>query len=241
MSIRPNTIAQAALGNASSAVRRLNPRLFAAQHALGLADDAVPDRGPLPPQVEPEPEPEQPQRGRTNEWSDGRQWEETILACSHLYEQANFLRVRKVSPASRIVGGGNDRKVIFMPNDFVDFVGSFTQRGGRAVFVEAKQTHEDRLPLGRGGGVTDKQVRTMRDWTLANAMTAVLWRSPSGVWIAPYREIAMRITEGRKALLPEHCRAVPCEGYVVLADGRTRVERPLWGEALAALYPRSAS
>lgn len=237
MSTSPNSIAQSALGNASNAVRRLNPRLFAAQRALGLAHDAVPDRGPLLPPVEPEPEPET--RQRTNAWSDGREWEETISATALEYERNGVLRMRKVSPPSRVVGGKGDRKVIFMTNDFLDFVGSWMQRGGRALFLEAKQTHEDRLPLARPGGLTEQQVRALRDWTLASAATGVLWRCPSGVFFIPYRDVAMRVTELRKALLPEHCIRVEEAGVVRLSDGRV-MKKPDFAAALATAYPRMA-
>ena len=223
-----------------NAVKRLNPALFKAHAALGLTDSVAVARGPLPAaELELEPEPEPP-RERTNAWSDGRRWQETIRASAALYERDGVLALEKTDPSVRIVGGKEDRKVIFKKSRLVDFVGCHKLRGGRAIFIESKQTQEDRLPLGRPGGLTAAQVATLRDWALAGAMAALVWKSASGVWLVPYRDVLRAALAQRKSLLPSDGKVVECAGVVRLPDGSAE-QRPLFGEALAECYPKEAA
>lgn len=63
-------------------------------------------------------------------------------------------------------------------NPFLDFVGCWKERGGRALFFEAKETREDNPRLGiavEGGGVTPKQMENLELWRDAGAAAFVLW------------------------------------------------------------------
>lgn len=210
-------------------------KLFEAQRALGVAPEVLTHRIPVK-EVESEPDPVV----RTNYWNDGRDWEEHIKAIANEYARASVLTLEKVVPGARIVGGGSARKVIFMTSRLVDFVGVWTARGGRALFLEAKSTAEPRLPLGRPGGLTAQQVSSLRCWTLAGAATGLLWRCDSGVFWAPYRDIQAAVIDGQKSLKPNHCQSVvPAPDKVPVAG----VLRTKWDFALNldASYPRKAT
>ena len=81
---------------------------------------------------------------------------------------------------------------------------------------------------------------TLRGWALAGAMAAVLWRTPCGAWLAPYRTLVSVALQGRKSVVTEDCEAVPLDDVVRLADG-VYVQRPDFAPVLAACYPREAT
>jgi hypothetical protein len=66
-------------------------------------------------------------------------------------------------------------KIIYLTNPFLDLVGAWTEKGGRACFLEVKSTVGQRLPINRSNGVTPKQLEALRDWRKAGAVTGVLW------------------------------------------------------------------
>ncbi len=209
-------------------------KLYEIQRALGVAPEVLTQRIPVA-EVEQEPDPVV----RTNYWNDGRDWEEHVKAIGVDYARAGVLTLEKVNPASRIIGGGAARKVIFMSTRLVDFVGVWTARGGRAIFLEAKSTQEARLPLGRPGGLTAAQVAGLRLWTLSGAAAGLLWRCDEGVFWAPYRDIEQAVVRGQKSLRTENCQSVvPGPKDVVVAGAK----RKSWNFELnlSASYPRKA-
>lgn len=80
------------------------------------------------------------------------------------------MRIKKVEQPIRIFGG----RTIHLENPFLDFVGVWTERIGRAVFFEAKSTLKDRLPLGNNG-LSDKQLDSLHRWRVAGAVAFLLW------------------------------------------------------------------
>lgn len=86
------------------------------------------------------------------------------------------LRLRKVDPPARIMGGGAGRRVIFLENPFLDFVGVWTECGGRAVFIECKSTAKPKLTFDSDGGITTTQLDALRNWHNAGAVAFVLWQ-----------------------------------------------------------------
>lgn len=226
----------AARQRAGDTVRRLNPALFKARAELGLGDHVDVARAHVEFEEAPDPVP----AARTNAGNDGRRWQETVAATAADYERRRVLCLEKTDPAVRIVGGKEDRRVIFKKSRLVDFVGCHTARGGRAIFLEAKCTSEERLPLGRPGGLTAAQVSTLRAWALGGAMAALLWRTPAGAWLCPYRDILRAALDGRKSLLPAHCMRVELVGAVRLPDG-SQAERPDFAPVLERAYPRECA
>jgi hypothetical protein len=109
----------------------------------------------------------------TNRANDGRAFEERIQTT--LTHYAGIMRVKKVDPPSRVMGGGAARRVIFLENPFLDFGGAWTARGGRAIFFEAKSTKDHKLRFDQSGGLTTKQLDAVRHWHNAGAVTFALW------------------------------------------------------------------
>jgi len=139
----------------------------------------------------------------------GAEFEKEVIRRAALYEKERLLVLRKVDPPTRIIGKA---KIIYLPNPFLDFVGSYTEAGGRAIFIEAKQTDGDKLGIGssNSSGVTVKQLHALRVWSASGAIAAVLWKTPNAIWFVPieaiesmmYKTQTKRIAE---ADLPKFC------------------------------------
>jgi hypothetical protein len=117
-----------------------------------------------------------PARMRTNRSNDGRAFQKEIEMTCGGYQSNRVATIRKVDPPTRLIGGGKtERRVMFLPNPFLDFCGTWTARHGRALFFEAKSTGTHRLPLG-SGGLTETQQNAMHVWRRACAATFVIWQ-----------------------------------------------------------------
>jgi penicillin-binding protein-related factor A (putative recombinase) len=133
---------------------------------------------------------------RTNRHNTGLAFQEAIYRTAAEYQHDGVLRLRKVDPPTRVVGGGANRRIIFQPNPFLDFVGCWTERRGRAVFIEAKSTSEPKLPFDSSSGVTTSQLDSLRHWHNAGAVAFVLWehagktRMLTAPYVAQYRDAA---------------------------------------------------
>jgi hypothetical protein len=112
---------------------------------------------------------------RTNRSNDGRAFQKEIEITCGGYQSLRKATIRKVDPPTRLIGGGEKRRVMFLANPFLDFCGSWTERHGRALFFEAKSTATHRLRLG-DGGLTYTQQDVLRNWRHACAATFVLWQ-----------------------------------------------------------------
>jgi hypothetical protein len=95
------------------------------------------------------------------------------------------MRLRKVDPPTRVIGSGAFRRIIFQMNPFLDFCGAWTERDGRAVFVETKSTSEPKLTVNTSGGLTVTQVESLRHWHNAGAVAFVLWEYRGEVALLP--------------------------------------------------------
>jgi|GEM_PF-7086952 len=168
-----------------------------------------------------------PTRPRTR--NTGRWLEEAIAAAAADYEAAHVLTIRKVEPPCKIIGTGPARKVIFLDNDWLDFAGTWTERGGRHLLIEAKSTEGERLPiLQRDGGLTERQCRALRMWTDAGSVALILWgHTPTAtVRAIPAAALFRAIADGRKSLRPED--GVECR--------KTRSFRDNFAEPLRNFY-----
>jgi hypothetical protein len=108
--------------------------------------------------------------------TDGRAFQDELVATCKQYQAQGVLRMRKVDPPVRIMGGGAGRQVMFLDNPFPDFIGAWTERGGRMVAFEAKSTKDPKLPVGGTGGVNETQLRNLQHWRAAGAFTFILWQ-----------------------------------------------------------------
>jgi len=142
---------------------------------------------------------------RTNRFNDGREFQTAVQAQLQDYQFRSIMRLKPVSPPTRIIGGGAFRKIIFLANPFSDFIGCWTKGGGRLVLIECKSTAEARLPVGGSGGVTETQWNELQHWNNANAVAFVLWylRSEPGAYFLTVPMIKAALATGRKSARPE--------------------------------------
>lgn len=148
----------------------------------------------------------------TNRFNTGKGFEGMVETILLQYQCRGLLRVKKVDPPTRVVGSGAFRKVIFLANPFLDFAGTWTERGGRAVFFECKSTTEQRLAVGSSSGVTQDQCDALCHWQNAGAVTFVLWEvKPLGkvFFATPVMLAAALEKSGRKSITPADCEPVP--------------------------------
>lgn len=129
--------------------------------------------------------------------NSGKPWEEMIQTSADVYERQGFLRLSKVDPPTKMVGPG---RVIWLKNPFLDFVGSWTERQGRALMLEAKSTKDPTLKLRqKDNGVTEDQLWAIDRWHRSGAVTGVLWhvRDKAMYYLSPMA-LASALIEGRR-------------------------------------------
>lgn len=134
----------------------------------------------------------------------GDAFESTIELILTGYERTRRATINKVDPPTKVVGKG---KVIHMANPFLDYVGAWTERGGRAIFLEAKSTAGPTLKLCASGGLTDKQWEALHRWDQAGAVTGILWGHAGQIKAINLPTIRQAITT-RRSIKWEHYR--PC-------------------------------
>jgi penicillin-binding protein-related factor A (putative recombinase) len=160
--------------------------------------------------------------------NDGRPLEKEIETICMQYQSKGLLRMKKVEPPCRIVG----RRVIFLANPFLDFIGAWTERNGRLVVFEVKSTRDATLQIG-SRGLSDKQVDALRLWHAAGAVTFVLirWEILGRVDLIPWRWIKT-ILDDRSHIRQEDCvKLNPGIGYVTwdfLGAMRELEDRGAW-------------
>lgn len=132
--------------------------------------------------------------------SNGDAAEELILALCESYRRQGRARLRKVDPPSRVVGRGNAKRIIYLENPFLDLVGVWSEKGGRALFLEVKSTKSPRLPIARKDGVTEKQIESLKNWRDSGAVTGVLWVRGCDLKVITLETIEFAIACGHASL-----------------------------------------
>lgn len=131
----------------------------------------------------------------------GKDFEEALIAQSEIYERKGTMTLTKCYVPMMVVGPG---KVIILKkrNQFVDFAGSWKRHGGKAVFIEAKATKDDRLEINgaQGHGVDERQVASLRRWRRAGAIACALWRSCHGTLLLKVQALDRFIESGARNL-----------------------------------------
>jgi penicillin-binding protein-related factor A (putative recombinase) len=131
----------------------------------------------------------------------GKGFESMVLATAGAYETEGVMTLRKVDPPTQVVWRLGKPQVIFKKgNPFLDFVGCWTERGGCAVFLEAKSTNEQRLPIYSDGGVSSLQMEALLRWERAGAAVGVLWEFKGEVRFVSTRVIRMNRHLGRSSV-----------------------------------------
>lgn len=166
---------------------------------------------------------------RSNRSNDGRSFQKEIERTCGAYHSRRVAVLRKCDPPTRLVGSGAQRRVLFMANPFLDFVGTWTTHHGRALFIECKSTGTHRLPFARSGGITAEQVSTIKTWRLAGAAAAILWRFNDGVVLITPEDLLEAERTGAKSLTYASGRYVPRGEGNVLWDFLPVLEVAIWG------------
>lgn len=146
---------------------------------------------------------------RSNASNTGMAFQTELEMACRQYRSQLVAAIEKVSPPSRVVGTGYARRVIFTANPFLDFVGTWTEFGGRAIFLEAKSTATHRLPLARPGGVTEDQVHALVGWKIAGAAAMLVWRFGGATALFTPQYVVDRATAGEKSLVFENGTPIP--------------------------------
>lgn len=105
----------------------------------------------------------------------GGELETSLHSIHELYLMERRARIHKVDPPTRVFQKGGRKQVIFLENPFLDYIGVWTEAGGRMLAVEAKETAEPRLELAKTK-LNPNQCRAIDLWTGAGAVAVICWR-----------------------------------------------------------------
>ena len=111
--------------------------------------------------------------GQNNTTNSGK-WLENLLGDIHeAYRVNGRAKIEKVFPPVRVV---NRRAFIVKNTDWLDFLGTWTERQGLMVHLEAKSTTgKESLRINDEGAITTKQMDALSQWHFYGAAVAVLW------------------------------------------------------------------
>jgi penicillin-binding protein-related factor A (putative recombinase) len=150
--------------------------------------------------------------------NDGKWFEEMIEKSALKYECKGILSLRHVDPPTQQIPG--TKIIVRKQSPFLDFVGSWTERGGRGIFIEAKTTKEPKLTLDqKDNGVKTTQITMMKHWNMNGAAVGVLWAmDPENVCFVSLALIKSTLLAGTKHLKWEWCPKVKQGTGFILCD-----------------------
>lgn len=177
---------------------------------------------------------------RTNRSNDGRSFQKEIEATVAAYREQGIASLEKTDPPVVVIWPFDPitktkkQRVIFKKNPWLDFMGVWTRRGGRAVFVEAKSTSSHRLPINRHGGLTDEQVTALFRWRRSGAAVCLVWHFDDRVVLFTPEMLQSATINGAKSLVFEDGLAVAMHaGAVRVWDFLPVLEAAVWPEKKA--------
>lgn len=171
---------------------------------------------------------------RTNATNDGRGFQKEIEFTAGGYNSRNVASFRKVDPPVRIIWpyeakqGRKVQRVIFQPNPWLDFVGTWTARGGRMLLIEAKSTSTHRLAFNNTNGLTSVQWTNMKSWRIAGAASALIWRWNGKVVLFTPEMLRSVEGSGAKSLVFENGLPVPAGEGAIIWDFLPVLANALW-------------
>lgn len=158
----------------------------------------------------------------------GKALEGRIKTVASLYEFRRTLMLEKVDPPSytsqQFVQGKSEAITRLAKNPFPDFVGTWTERAGRALFLEAKTTTDERIALGGSSGITETQLLNLQKWEKSGAACGVIWECNARWRFVTMRLMRETLSGGRKSLLWEWAEVIP-QGPGILFDFVTNLRR----------------
>ena len=106
----------------------------------------------------------------------GKDLEKRIADIAKIYEAQERALIHKCDPPSRTINVKGKTFTTLLKNPFPDFVGTWTENGGKALLIEAKSTKHPRLPIMcKSGGVTIDQIKHLTHWHHAGAAVGIVW------------------------------------------------------------------
>lgn len=141
----------------------------------------------------------------------GTEFETHVEIVCDAYRAQGLADIEKVAPPVKVFGmdARGMARVALLTNPFLDFVGTWTEQGGRAIHLEAKATSTPRLPVGNKDGVDADQLANLRRWYKAGAAVGVLWQHAETV-----RFVSLTMIE--HALNVDQRKSVPwIDGYIL--------------------------
>lgn len=129
--------------------------------------------------------------------NNGTAFERQLAGIFEAYLKQGRAKIEKVDAPTKVLG----RKVLFMPNPWLDFAGVWTERQGRAILIEAKTTEKPTLELGGTHGLSKAQWDNAMDWQRAGAVVLLLWHHRGEIRVTtPSMAMADCREQNRKSL-----------------------------------------
>jgi len=141
--------------------------------------------------------------------ASGAALESEIELICDAYARQGLAKIHKVDPPTRIVRKGRQVFGVQMKSPFVDWIGSWTTRGGQLVHLESKSTKEPRLGLLTDAGLKQDQYEKLIAWDRSGAKVGVLWGHKGQMKLISLPTIAHAIETGDKSLKWRHHRSCP--------------------------------
>lgn len=148
--------------------------------------------------------------------NSGHSFESQIQTTLDAYEASGVAYLAKVDPPTKVFG----RKVIFLANPFLDFVGVWTANGGKAIMIELKHNEKAALPiLGhnvKGDGIKATQLASAKRWQAGGAAVAYLWRRGDEVRIFTPAMVGAAALSRKSILWIDTHRVPQGQGFVLI-------------------------
>ncbi len=157
--------------------------------------------------------PEPPKKPRKSVGKDktGTDFQNVLEAVFQGYLNQGIAYLEKVDPPTGISKG----RVFLKKNPWLDYAGTWTEIGGRALILEAKSTESPTLELGEGG-ITGRQQEALTKWHRAGAATAIIWHHRGEVKVITGATIAAALQMGVKSFKWRHLPPTPKgQGWII--------------------------
>lgn len=168
---------------------------------------------------------------RTNWRNDGRGFQAEIAMTTQTYRARGIATIAKTDPPTRVVGGGLGRRIIYMENPWLDYLGVWTAHHGRALLIEAKAV-DGRLPFKASGGLSETQWIAMKAWRRAGAACCLLWRQKGRVCLYTPERLAEADAREDLSLCFEDGLPVPQGEGMAIWDFLPVLENAIWPQEI---------
>jgi hypothetical protein len=149
----------------------------------------------------------------------GQDFEKRIKDICDLYEIQGIARLRKVDPPTRILRPPGRKPItIHLESPYLDFVGTWIEKGGKTIMVECKSTEEPRLAIlaekQKGSGIKHSQLENAFAWEKAGAAVGFLWHHNGQVRMVTPSMVAAHATARKSIPWLEAHRVPPGDGFI---------------------------